>query len=100
VIDVIVSDDCPHCEEQLDVMQKSFFVGEYRVIKAGTKEFEEYENKSSIDAVPFIVIRGDDGSVKYAAKGIHDGTKLHKIERQGTSEPFNLKRHREVIAVE
>jgi glutaredoxin len=100
VIDVIVSDDCPYCEEQLEVMQKSFFNDEYRVIKSGTEEFNEYEGKGSVDAVPFVVVRNDDGSVKYASKGVHDGTRLRKIERQEPGEPFNWKRHREALVVE
>lgn len=94
MVEVIVSDNCPHCEAQLDVMQKSFFADEYRIIKVGSVEFDILPEKDEVDAVPFVLVRDDGGSVRYARKGVHDGTALRKIYRGHTTEPFNLRRVR------
>lgn len=100
MIDVIVSNtSCPHCDAQKSIMQKSFFKDEYRIIDIGSEDFKSYDLKEQVEAVPFIVVRGDDGSVRYAAKGKLDGTSLRQIERVGTIVPreevkeksFNLK---------
>ena len=96
MIDVIVSKEfCPHCNSQVKTMQKSFFVNEYRIIEAGTSEFETLDIKEKIDAVPFIVVRDDEtGEIKYADKGERNGTQLRQIERVGTFESaktFNLR---------
>lgn len=85
MIEVIVSNTlCPHCDAQKSIMQKSFFKDDYRIIEVGSKEFDSYDLKDRVDAVPFIVIRDEAGSVKYASKGKLDGTSLHQIERVGT----------------
>jgi len=93
MIDVIISSSkCPHCDQQKAIMQKSFFQDEYRFIEIGSKEFETLDVKEKVDAVPFIIVRNDDGSIKYAAKGALDGTSLHQIERLGAvvNEPVNV----------
>lgn len=99
MIDVIVSDNCPHCEDQVSVMEKSFFKEDYRIIRLNSAAFAEYDNKELIDAVPFVVVRETDGAVKYAAKGVHDGTRLWKIIRS-EPEAFNLRRLRSAFLAE
>jgi hypothetical protein len=101
MIDVVVSYSmCPHCEIQRTIMEKSFFPNEYRIIEFGSKEFESFDLKANVDAVPFVVVRDDDnGAVKFARKGIMDGTSLRKIERTGTlnqdeGKVFNLREAR------
>jgi hypothetical protein len=94
MIDVIVSNDCPHCHTQVEAMQKSFFTDEYRIINIDSTEFNGYSAKNLIEAVPFVVVSGQDGTVKYAAAGVHDGTELRKIERAETPSPFNLRKAR------
>ena len=106
MIDIIVSKVCPQCDAQRTIMQKSFFSDEYRVIELGSPEFEKYDLKDKIDAVPFIVIKDDDGSVIYADKGKRDGTQLHQLIRTGEisdnadcmSHAFNLKNVRTSMA--
>lgn len=95
MIDIIVSNNsCPHCEAQVRIMEKSFFKDEYRLIEVGSKDFEGYDLREKIDAVPFIIIRNDDGSVRYAEKGKVDGTSLRQLERIGKivreEKTFNL----------
>lgn len=92
MIDVVISDSCPHCETQLDVMRKSFFEDEYRIINSDSKEFEIYDVKDDVIGFPFVVVRDEQGNIKYADAGVHDGTELHKIERRKPTEPFNLRR--------
>lgn len=93
MIDVIVSNTCPHCDTQVEAMQKSFFNDEYRIINIASQEFNTYESKTMIDAVPFIIVKDRAGSVKYAASGVVDGTELRKIDRD-TSPAFNLRKAR------
>lgn len=84
MIDIIVSaSSCPHCDAQKRVMEKSFFKDEYRIIEVGSKEFDQLDVKEKVEAVPFIVVRNEDGSVRYADKGKLDGQSLHQIERVG-----------------
>ena len=93
MIDVIVSDLCPHCQIQLGIMEKSFFPDEFKVIHSGSKEFEAYDLKDKVDATPFIIVRGENGEIKYADKGTVDGTALRQIERIGKvakEKTFNL----------
>jgi hypothetical protein len=75
-------------------MQKSFFADEYRIISIDSTEFTGYGSKELIDAVPFVVVTGKDGVVKYAAAGVHDGTSLRKIERSDVAPSFNLRKAR------
>lgn len=90
MIDVIVSDKCPYCEDQLDVMKKSFFEEEYRIINCTSDEFEKYDQRQNVIGVPFVVVRDDDGEVTYSSVGIHDGTMLRKIQRRGPVKTFNM----------
>ena len=96
MIDIIVSKDCLHCESQLDVMQKSFFEDEYRIINENSKEYSEYE--SEVTGFPFIIVKDEKEKIMYSSVGVHSGTKLRKIQRQGTDSkgPFNLKLSREI----
>lgn len=90
MIDVVISNSCKHCHTQLEVMQKSFFEDEYRIINADSSDFEGYKHRDKVVGFPFIVVRDDNGKVKYADVGVHDGTELHKIERRQPVKPFNL----------
>jgi len=96
MIDIVVSDGCPFCPKQLEVMQKSFREGDYHVIRTGTKEFDEYELNESIDGFPFVVIRDKEGRVRYAAKGYMDARQLDaRIARySGPNRGFNLRKAR------
>jgi glutaredoxin len=87
MIDVIISDtSCPHCDIQRATMNKSFFSNEYRIISLGSADFESYDLKEQVDAVPYVVVRDDEtGEVKYAKKGTVDGTSLRQIERVGSA---------------
>jgi len=96
MIDVIVSDNCEHCHQQLDIMQRSFFNDEFRIINVSSPEFEKFDQREKVIGVPFVVVRGASGGVKYSAPGIHDGTQLRKIERK-TTEPFNLRKDRVTV---
>ncbi len=95
MIDVIVSGNCPHCVTQVEAMQKSFFTDEYRIISIDSREFNDgYGAQNLVNGVPFVVVKEQDGTVKYAAAGVHDGTVLRKIERSETPSPFNLRKAR------
>jgi hypothetical protein len=101
MIDVVVSCSmCPHCEIQRTIMEKSFFPDEYRIIEFGSKTFESFDLKDKVDAVPFVVVRNDDGKVMFASKGTFDGTALRKLERtgslnqEGDERVFNLRETR------
>jgi len=78
-------------------MEKSFFKDEYRIIKADSTEFSTYEAREKVDAVPFVFVKKEDGSVKYAAAGVHDGTELRRIERSEPAKVFNLSRARAAL---
>jgi glutaredoxin len=82
MIEMITAADCPHCLEQLAALKSGFFEDEYKVIEAGTDEFEKYPEKDLVEGVPFIVVRGDDGVVRYAKLGKMSGEELRDIERQ------------------
>lgn len=93
MIDVIVSDECQHCESQLEIMRKSFFEDEYRVIKSDSEEFRSHEHKSDVIGFPYIIVRDEDEAVTYASVGVHDGTELRKILRKGLA--FNLSKEKQ-----
>jgi len=93
MIDIVVSDKCEHCHQQLDIMEKSFFQDEFRVINVSSPEFKTFDQRENVVGVPFVVVRGPSGGVKYSGPGVHDGTQLRKIERK-TTEPFNLRKDR------
>lgn len=102
MIEIIVSSSmCPHCEMQKTVMKRSFFENEYRIIEVGTPEFAAYDLKEKVDAVPFIVVRDENGMIQHAAKGALDGTTLRQIERVGApvvEQVFNLREARNASA--
>lgn len=89
MIDVIVSNSCPHCHVQLDIMLKNFAAVEYRIIKEGTKEFDGYDLNAHVDAFPFVVVRNSSG-IKYAAHGIVGAEDIRRMARK--RKPFNLNR--------
>lgn len=91
MVDLIIASDCPHCDQQKDVMRKSFFPDEYRTIQVGSDEFEALDCKEDVDAVPFVVVRDESGRVKYAKAGVVDGTTLRKLERAAPF-VFNLEK--------
>jgi predicted thioredoxin/glutaredoxin len=93
MIDVVISENCKHCNEQLEVMRKSFFDDEYRIVGIASPEFESLDCKDAVVGVPFIIVRGQDGRAKYKEVGLHDGTELRKIERR-IPEPFNLSKQK------
>lgn len=97
MIDLVISNDCPHCVKQLEIMKKSFFEDEYRIISEGSEAYGEYD--AMAEGFPFLVVKDDDsGEVTYAAVGVHSGTQLRKIQRVGTDSPvpFNLRHARAV----
>ena len=99
MIEVVLSKNgCPHCAAQRAVMSKSFFDNEYRIIEAGSPEFDALDVRESIDGVPFVIVRDDETSkVKYAKKGLVEGTLLRQIERLGAPAEtvFNLREARQ-----
>jgi glutaredoxin len=98
MIYVVVSDKCQFCDKQLDIMQRSFFDDEYKVVKVGSEEAKQLPSKPVISAVPFIVVADGIGGATYADAGVIDGTSLRKIDRRETG-AFNLKKVREAQAV-
>jgi glutaredoxin len=94
VIYVVISDDCPHCEKQLEYMRKSFFEDEYRIVKYASDDFESLSFKEKVTGVPFVAIF-DRTNLCYAEAGVLDGTALRRIERfGGKAEAFNLHKAR------
>lgn len=79
MIEVIVSDNCPHCKRQEEEMERYFFDDEYVLINAGSKEFLTNPIYSEINSVPFIVIKDDENNVIYSKVGFHDEEKLKKV---------------------
>lgn len=97
MIDVVISDNCEHCHQQLYIMERSFFRDEYRIINASSADFANFDAREKVTGVPFIVVREENGDVKYSDVGIHDGTTLRKIERR-TPEPFNLRQAKTLVS--
>jgi glutaredoxin len=90
MVDVIVSNNCPHCDDQKEIMQDAFWHDEYRIINIDSTEFQKYNDKELIDAVPFIIVKDDDGSIKYADRGQLEAIKIRRI-MNSESPVFNLK---------
>lgn len=95
MIDIIISDNCEHCEKQIANMSQ-FAKHEFRIIKVGSEDFENLAEKGIVDAVPFIIVRDDTGIAKYAACGVHEETELKDIQNKEPVPAFNLRHHREV----
>lgn len=99
MIDIIVSEACPHCDTQKSIMKEAFYSDEYRIIHVGSSEFEklEVDLKESVDAVPYIVVRNEDGQIKHATKGNLEAIKLRRILNSEMS-TFNLSAFRQQAA--
>lgn len=91
MIDVIVSDSCEYCSDQVSEMENNFDSSEYRLIAYGSREFMEYENRDLVDALPYIVFVRDSGGVGWSGKGFHEAAEIRK---RSASKPFNLKTSR------
>lgn len=107
MIDVVVSNGCcPHCLVQEGIMKRAFGPGEYRIIEVGSADFEHFDLKDKIDAVPFIVVRNGEGNILYASKGVVADSDLKNIVKAGdvskekTVKVFNLREARAAEAVE
>lgn len=107
MIDIVVSNGiCPHCFVQAGIMSKAFAPSEYRIIEIGTPEFDTFDLKDKIDAVPFIVVRGRDGQIVYANKGVvaaidlKNLIKAGEVSKEKTVKSFNLREARAAEAVE
>jgi glutaredoxin len=99
---VVAKKGCPHCATQRAIMSKSFFGNEYRIIEAGTPDFDAFDMKDKVQSVPFVVVRDETGTVRYAETGVVDGTTLRRLERgysgprqPATPKTFNLKAFKE-----
>lgn len=107
MIDIVVSNGCcPHCLVQEGIMKRAFSAHEYRIIEFGTEAFEHFDMKDKVDAVPFIVVRGSEGQILYANKGVVADSDLRNIVKAGEvskeKKPriFNLREARAAEAVE
>lgn len=98
MIYVVVSDECPFCDRQLEIMQQSFFDDEYQIVKVGSDQARKLPSAPKVEAVPFVLVTGNRNDVIYAEPGVLDGTSLRKIDRRETG-AFNLKRTREAQSV-
>lgn len=94
MIDIIVSNECEHCGKQIEKVSKSFSEHEYRIIQFGSPEFQSLTEKEIVDGVPFVIVRDQSGTAKYAALGLHEDTELREIDRRESIVPFNLRRQR------
>jgi glutaredoxin len=90
MVDVIVSNNCPHCTDQKVIMQDAFYHDEYRIIHIDSTEFQKYTDKEIVDAVPFIIVRDEDGNIKHANKGQLEAIKIRRI-MNSEGNTFNLK---------
>ena len=100
MIEVIVSGSaqaCPHCESQIKNVRSAFSEQKYRIIELGTEEFNQYDLRERVDAVPFVVIRDDSGKIKYAQKGrLEEGT-IRRIQKSNLYKTFNLRETRATV---
>lgn len=96
MIDVIVSDNCPHCDQQKVIMRDAFDREEYRLIQVGSFEFDALDVKELIDVVPFILVRDEGGEIKYANKGNLEAIKIRRIMNSDQN-TFNLRNHRRAV---
>ncbi len=79
MIDIIVSDNCPHCDQQKSIMRDSFDKEEYRFINVGSHDYENLDIKEVVDVVPFIIVRDEVGAVKYANRGNMEAIKIRRV---------------------
>lgn len=96
MIEVIVSEGCPHCEQQVSILKQSFREEDYKVIHDGTQEFSEHELNDRVDGFPFVVIRDSEGVARFAGAGCLEANQLdERIARySGSPKAFNLRRAR------
>lgn len=80
MIEVIVCDECPFCDEQVEIMKKAFFDDEWKIINSRSKEFENHDCRDRAEAFPCTVIR-EGGAVRHAAIGVVGGKELRRVER-------------------
>lgn len=92
MLELIVSSDCPFCEKQKEIIIDGLSADSYNIINVDSPEFEQFPEKDSIDATPFLLYKSKDGNIKYAGKGLHDLSLIKKIMIEVPS--FNLKRDR------
>ncbi len=91
-IECVLSNDCEYCSKQLEEI-KRFNNSQVRIIKLNSQEFNDYQDKDLVEAVPFVLIRKDNGDIKYAGKGLHDYEKLCELIGNSDEVPaFNLKK--------
>jgi hypothetical protein len=96
VIELVVSEDCHFCEEQAGILRANFAPRDFRIITTGSMEFESYDLAGMVEIVPLVVIRRKNGSVAYAAEGLHAAGELRRIIESSQSPSFNLRRSREI----
>jgi predicted transcriptional regulator len=64
-------------------MKKDFFDDEFVVIDIESKKFASYQDRQLVEeGVPCVVVRGEDGIVRFAHNGVVDSSELRQIERQ------------------
>lgn len=79
MIDVIVSNSCPHCAKQEEIMDRYFFDDEYRIIDSSGEGFAAYKYADHITKVPCIVVENEEKELVYAGVGVHSEENLRKI---------------------
>jgi hypothetical protein len=79
MIEIIISDNCLHCDKQKEEMERYFFDDEYSLISSESKEFLKHPLYEGINSVPFIIIKSDKNKVVYSKAGFHDEEKLKKL---------------------
>ena len=83
MIEIISSNDCPFCDGQIKIMKEAFFDDEFTVVNAESKEFASYADAElAKEGVPCIVVRGEDGVVRFAHNGMMEAADLRQIERE------------------
>lgn len=83
MIEVLSSRQCPFCDRQIEIMKKDFFDDEFVVIDVESRKFASYADPELIEeGVPCVVVRGEDGIVRFAHNGVVDSKELRQIERQ------------------
>jgi len=83
MIEILSSHSCPFCDEQIESIRRDFFEDEFIVIDVENKKFASYADPQLADeGVPCVVVRGEDGVVRFAHNGVVSSTELRQIERQ------------------
>jgi len=83
MIEILSSHSCPYCDKQIELMKKEFFDDEFHVVDVEDAKFASYADRQLADeGVPCVVVRGEDGIVRFAHNGVVEPTELRQIERQ------------------